>query len=326
MKRVILAAAALALIVGPAAAQTKTLKLLSSWDRTNYPALEGAVVFQEELKKASGGKLDIEIKGPETVPPFQQLQPVSAGVFDLLHTAGVYHAGSKGLALVVDAIDPGPEKRRSSGVFDYLDQYYQKHNKVTLVGLTVATPQGYNFVLREPLTADGDFKGRKIRGTQSYFGVIKLLGGTPVVIAGPELYSSLEKGVVDGAAWTASGIVTMKLNEVAQYRVRPTFGNSTLPLLANAAAWSKLTAEERKLMSDAAKRTEAIMLKRGDETLAREDAELDKLGMKYSRFTPERADQVRRTWVTTLWEVAEQCCADGAKELHAIALKANLTN
>src|SRR5258706_15818214 len=124
MKRVVLAAAMLVLIAGPAAAQTKTLKLLSSWDRGNYPALEGALAFQEEVKKVSGGKLDIDIKGPETVPPFQQLQPVSAGVFDMLYTHGVYHAGAKGLTLVADAIEPDLEKRRSSGVIDYLDKYY----------------------------------------------------------------------------------------------------------------------------------------------------------------------------------------------------------
>jgi hypothetical protein len=34
---------------------------------------------------------------------------------------------------------------------------------------------------------------------------------------------------------------------------------------------------------------------------------------------------VKQLWVTSLWEVAEQCCADGAKELRAMALKANLT-
>ena len=34
---------------------------------------------------------------------------------------------------------------------------------------------------------------------------------------------------------------------------------------------------------------------------------------------------MKAAWTKSLWELAEQCCADGAKELHEIALKANLT-
>src|SRR5688500_2458080 len=150
---------ALVASAAPAAwAQTKTIKLLSSWDRTTLAALEGALVFQEEVKKVSGGKLEIDIKGPETVPPFQQIQPVSAGVFDMLYTHGVYHAGAKGLTLVADAIDADLEKRRSSGVIDYLDKYYQKHNKLTMIAMPIQGTQGYAIVSRDPLSPEGDLK------------------------------------------------------------------------------------------------------------------------------------------------------------------------
>jgi TRAP-type C4-dicarboxylate transport system substrate-binding protein len=320
-------AAALALAAAsPALAQTKTIKLLSSWDRTTFAALEGALVFQEQVAKISGGKLEVDIKGPETVPPFQQIQPVSAGVFDMLWTHGVYHAGSKGLTLVVDAMEPDLEKRRSSGVFDYLDKYYQKNNKLTIISLTSNGTNGYQLILRDPLTAAGDFAGRKIRATQSYFGVIKALGGTPVVIPINELYSALEKGVVDGAAMPAAGILTAKTYEVSKYRVRPFIGVSTQSITVNMNAWGKYTADEQRMLREAGRATEQIMLKQGDVTITKEDAELDKLGMGYAQLPPDKAQLVKNAWRTSLWELAEQCCADGAKELHEIARKANLTD
>ena len=319
-------AAALALFVaGPSFAQTKVIKLLSSWDRTSLPALEGALVFQEQVKKISGGKLEIDIKGPETVPAFQQIQPVTAGVFDMLWTHGVYHAGSKGLSLVVDAMEPDLAKRRSSGVFDFLDKYYQKHNKLTILALVSNGKRGYQIILRDPLSPSGDVQGRKIRGTQSYFGVIKALGGTPVVIPITELYSALEKGVVDGAAMPAAGIISAKIDEVAKFRVRPFIGVSTEAVYVNLNAWGKFTADEKKMLLDAGKATEQIMLTQGDVTIDREDAELDKLGMRTVALPKDKADQVKAAWTKSLWELAEQCCADGAKELHEIALKANLT-
>jgi len=326
MKQLLLAAAALAAFAaGPALAQTKAIKLLSSWDRTNYATYESALAFQEEVKKVSGGKLEIDIKGPETVPPFQQLQPVSAGVFDMLYTHGVYHAGAKGLTLVADAIEPDLEKRRSSGVIDYFDKYYQKHNKLTMIAMPIQGTQGYAIVSRDPLSPEGDLKGKKLRATQSYFGIAKYLNATPVVVPGPETYSAMEKGVVDGAFWPAAGVFTMKWYEVAKYRLRPSFGTSNEPLFFNVAAWGKLSSQEQGWIKAAGKATEEYMIKQGDVTLAKEDAELDKLGMKVIQFAPDKAAAIKKIWVTSLWDLAEQCCADGAKELHELALKAKLT-
>jgi TRAP-type C4-dicarboxylate transport system substrate-binding protein len=326
-KIAVLAAAAGAFVVtGSALAQTKTIKLLSSWDRTQYAALEGALVFQEQVKKDSDGKLVVEIKGPETVPPFQQIQPVTAGVFDMLFTHGVYHAGSKGIALLADAIEPNLDKRREpGGVFDYIDKYYQKHNKLKLIAISITGTHGYQLLLRDAPNAQFDFKGLKIRATQSYFGVIKMLGGTPVVLPPNDVYSALEKGVVDGAAFPAAGVFTTKWYEVAHYRLRPTFGTSNQPLLYNMDAWAKLSPDEQKTVLQAGRETEKIMINQGNVTLAKEEAELDKLGMKIAQFPADKAELIKKTFFSSVWELGEQCCADGAKELHQIAQKASLT-
>jgi hypothetical protein len=47
--------------------------------------------------------------------------------------------------------------------------------------------------------------------------------------------------------------------------------------------------------------------------------------MKVIQFPPDKAAAIKKIWVTSLWELAEQCCVDGAKELRELALKANLT-
>jgi TRAP-type C4-dicarboxylate transport system substrate-binding protein len=243
-----------------------------------------------------------------------------------LHTHGVYHAGSKGLALAVDAIEPDLAQRRASGVWDYLDKYYQKHNRLKLLSLPIGGTKGYQLILKDPLSPAGDFPGRKIRANQTYFGVVKALGGTPVVTPPSEIYSAIEKGVVGGAAFPASGIFTLKLHEVAHYRVRPTFGTSNTIIAINLASWGKLTAPEQQLLLDAGRETENIMIKQGDVTLAKEEAELDKLGMKYAQLPPDKAALVKQVWNASLWELAEQCCADGAKEFRETALKAKLTD
>jgi TRAP-type transport system periplasmic protein len=96
-------------------ARAETLKLLSSWAENDRPSYVNALIFQKHVKDVSEGKLTITINGPEVVPPFEQLQPVSAGIFDILYTHGAYHVGSRGLALAADSIEFNIDKRREVG-------------------------------------------------------------------------------------------------------------------------------------------------------------------------------------------------------------------
>jgi TRAP-type C4-dicarboxylate transport system substrate-binding protein len=329
MQRILMSGVAAALagaLWAAAPAGAVDLKLLSSWDKSNYPTWVVVVKYIEIVHKDGGGKVKIALSGPEVVPPFEQLQPVAAGVFDMLYTHGVYHAGSKGIALVVDAIDIDPYKRRQSGVWDSVDKYYQKHNKLKLVGLPAQSFAGYHMYLKEPPDADGGVKGRKIRGTQSYHGVTRALGATPIVLPPAQIYTSLEKGVIDGAWWPAAGMLTMKHYEVAKYAMRPTIGTSNEPILINMEKWNKLAKAEQEILLDAGKRLEYEVPWFGQDILEKEEAELKKLGVKYVQYPPDKAAMLKKTWNDSLWELAKQCCGDGADELKALALKAALTN
>lgn len=302
------------------------LKLLSSWNKSNWPTYVVVDEFQKRVHKASNNKIKITISGPEVVPPFEQLQPVSAGVFDMLFTHGVYHAGSKGLALVVDAIENNPKKRRDVGIIDAVDKYYQKNNNVKLVALVSSSNAGYHMFLKKPLSPEGDVRGRKIRGTQSYHGVIRALGGSPVVLPGGEIYTALEKGVIDGACWPAAGMLSMKHYEVAKYRVRPTFGSSNLPILVNLAKWRKLSKTDQNVLTSVGKKLEIDMPAIGDKILDEETAELRKYGVNDITLAPDKVKLVNKVWNESLWDVANKCCGDGAKSLRALAKKNGMTN
>ena len=309
-----------------ASSQAANLKLLTSWNRDNWPTYAVLEQYVKNVDAIGAGSVKIALTGKEVVPPFEQLQPVSAGVFDMLFSHGVYHAGSKGIALVVDAIDADVDKRRSSGVWGFVDSYYQKHNNLKLVALTASSSQGYHIFLKKPLSADNDLKGRKIRGTQSYHGVIRLLGASPVVLPGWQIYTALEKGVVDGAAWPAAGMLSMKHFEVAKYRIRPTFGTSNLGVWVNLDKWNGLSKADRQVLLDAGLKTEREMQGIGDAILAKEDAVLDKMGLEYTRLTPANFKRVKATWNSSLWDLAGKCCGDGADKLRELAKKAGLTN
>ena len=64
----------------------------------------------------------------------------------------------------------------------------------------------------------------------------------------------------------------------------------------------------------------------GQDLYLKEEIELKKLGVKYVSLPPDKAALIKKTWNESLWELAKQCCADGADELRALAAKADLTN
>ena len=100
-----------------------------------------------------------------------------------------------------DAVGGTPDQRHASGMYEAIDKGYQKLGLKFIAAASSAT-RGYHIVLRAPVSPAGDLAGRKIRGTPSYNTVINA-GGSPVVLPAGEVYSSIEKGVVDGAAWPA---------------------------------------------------------------------------------------------------------------------------
>lgn len=83
----------IALSVGPAA-QAADLRLLTGFNSTQKPTHAVLERYLANVKALGAGSVRITVAGPEVVSIFDQLQPVSSGVFDMLHTHPVFHAGS----------------------------------------------------------------------------------------------------------------------------------------------------------------------------------------------------------------------------------------
>lgn len=324
MRSFIASAVSAGVLMAATSVSAAELKVLASWNKNIWPTYVVLDTFQKNVAKIGGDKVTLRISGPEVVPGFQQLQPVKSGVFDILFTHGVYHMGSKGLAAVTDALNADPVGKRTSGVWDHLDKFYQKTHGLKLLAISPSSTAGYHIFLKDPIKG-GNWKGRKIRGTQTYHGVIKLFGGEPVVMPGSQVYSALEKGVVDGAAWPAAGMLSMKHFEVAKHKVRPTFGTSTLPILINMGKWKKLKKDEQSILLAAGKMTELEMPWIGDQLQAKEDATLAAKGVKITQVPADQIPAMKKAFSDGLWALGEKCCGEDSKKMRALAVKAGLS-
>ncbi|GAA4342014.1 TRAP transporter substrate-binding protein DctP [Pigmentiphaga soli] len=296
-----------------ASATAKDYRMLSSWDQ-NY-AYNPYIVdpFVQGLDKATNGRIKITVSGPETVPPFEQLEPVGSGVFQFLFTHGAYHVGSTPIMMVAEAIDADPEKLHASGLFDYLDKQYQRFG-VKLVAAPVTPKGAYHYLLRAPIGPDGGMKGRKIRGTVTYKGVTDMLGGVLVVLAPSEIYTSLEKGLVDGAVWPAVGAYEYRWYEVAKYLVRPAIGVNYEPIFMNLDAWNALPAGDQKIVMSVARQIEDAWYKQSPAVWKKEEDALLAKGMQITKLGPAQQAKLDQTWKEGLWAAgAEKNAADTNK-------------
>lgn len=315
---------ALAIAMPAMAAQALELRLLSSWvpDTPGPGDVERA--FIEAVTEASNGEITFVRSGPETVPPFEALQPVGAGIFDVLVTHSAYHAGTTAIGMALEGTIGDPQLRRETGVWDFVSDHYKKFGLTTLALAPEGKTGAYQVILSEPVGDSGDFTGLKIRGTATYHPLINALNGSPVVIAPADVYTALQKGIVDGAAWPRIGILDLKWNEVAKYYLRPGFGVSTIQLMMNTNSFNRLTPEQQTILLDAGRQVE-VMLWNAFEDMAQ--AELDGMtaaGMQETHVSEENSAKLGAFFADGLWAFALEKNGDEAQAFHQLAEENNM--
>ncbi|MEO7403684.1 MAG: TRAP transporter substrate-binding protein DctP, partial [Burkholderiales bacterium] len=213
---------------------------LNSWDKTLPQTYLFVAPLLKGIDEASKGNIKFNVSGPETVPAFEQLQPTQAGAFQFLFTHGAYHFGTNPLLAATEAMTGTPEQRYASGVFDLVDKHYQRIG-LKLLSMVMSVDGAYQIILKKPPTAAGDLQGHKIRGNPTYSGVIRMLGASMVTLPPGEIYTALDKGVVDGFAWPSYGVMDTRFYEAAKYILRPGFGYGTNPILVNLTTWNGMS-------------------------------------------------------------------------------------
>jgi TRAP-type C4-dicarboxylate transport system substrate-binding protein len=320
-KLVLAGATALALTGAATAAE---LRMVGAFPENFVFTNEIAKPFIDKVSAATGGELTVAFSGPDTVPPLEQFEPVQAGVFDVLFTHPAYHAGVSAVGLAIDAIDADPKARREKGIIAYLDEHYRGLG-MKLIAAPPTGSDGFHYVLKGPIDSDPPFGGMKIRGTVSYHPMIEALGGSPVVLGGGEVYTALQTGVVDGAAWGLTGVKDFKWHEVASHLTRPVFGQVGVMILMNLDAWEGLTEAQKTALEKVAVDLENESVARFDRLAADEFEALKGLGMKETRFSDADAARLDTLWSEGVWKVAVGRAGADAEGLRTLAREAGLT-
>jgi hypothetical protein len=106
----------------------------------------------------------------------------------------------------------------------------------------------YNLWTREEpeFDADGNLKveGHEAARQRRLQRVLHRVSGPQVIdLPTTEVYSALERGVVDATGWTQIGLIDLKWNEFLNYRIEPCFFSTDLGVIVNLERWNSLSDE-----------------------------------------------------------------------------------
>lgn len=229
-----------------AQAQEVTLRVVSAFaENTTYVKnLEGMI---KALNASGKGTLQLNfIGGPKAMPPFEVGNAVRTGVVDIGMSTGAFYTSimPEADALKLTQI-PAPDLRKN-GAVDLINQIWNEKANMQYLGRVIDfTP--FHLYLNKKIDKP-DLTGLKIRVTPVYRDFFQALGATVVQTAPGEVYTALERGVVDGYGWPIQGIFDMNWQEKTKFRVDPGFYNAEVSLVMNLDKWKALGAAQKDVL------------------------------------------------------------------------------
>src|SRR6516162_507166 len=242
MRSTFIAGAVAIAAASAASAQEVTLRAVSAFaEKTTYS--RGFELFIERVNKEGKGVLQINyIGGPKAMPPFEVGNALKSGVVDLANSTGAFYTNVMPEADSWKLTERPMSELRKNGGYDYMSQLYaEKMNAIFLARHVDGNP--FHLYLNKPI-AKADLSGLKIRITPVYRDFFQALGATVVQTAPGEVYTALERGVVDGYGWPITGSVD------------PGFYTAEVSILVNKSTWDRLTDAQRDLLRKAGEQAE----------------------------------------------------------------------
>jgi TRAP-type C4-dicarboxylate transport system substrate-binding protein len=250
MQRLILSAALLALAAVPGHAQEVTLRAVSAFaEGTQFS--KNFERFIEKVNADGKGVVKINyIGGPRALPPFEVGNAVRTRVVDIANVTAAFYTNLMPEGDAFKLFGKPMSEQRANGTWELINQLHNQKLNAWHLARQYHNVPFHIYLNKKP--ASLDFTGLKIRVTPVYKDIVEALGGTAITTAPGEVYTALERGVVDGYGWPVTGIFDLGWEKVTKYRLEPAFYSVEVNVLVNLDAWRSLTDPQRKILSDAA--------------------------------------------------------------------------
>lgn len=240
----------------------------------------------DEINKRADGELEIKyLGGPEAMPGFKQFEALRNGVVDMIFGCESYYGREVTGAAYTHLTRLDPMKEREVGYYDLRVDLLKKHNVFYLGRAEFGT--WFHVFTNKAIERPQELKGQKIRVSGTYEAFIKEIGAAPVTMPGSDVYTALERGTIDGYAWSILGNLQMGWADVCKYILEPRIYQMNIEALMNWKTWEGLPKHLQDLIMDCMIENEKEYSKVMADLGESEYKELQERGMEVISFSPE---------------------------------------
>jgi TRAP-type C4-dicarboxylate transport system substrate-binding protein len=239
-----------ALLVGLSAsawAQETTLRLVSSFAE-NGIYVQRLQPWIAKFNAEGKGLLQINfIGGPKAMPSFEVGNAVKTGVVDMALNTGAFYTNVMPEADFLKLTQIPIAEQRKNGAYDAINRVWNEKGNMQYLGRVVEN-QPFHIYTNKKIDKL-DLAGQKIRITPVYRDFFQALNANVITTPPGEVYTALERGVVDGYGWPIGGIFDLNWHEKTKFRVDPGFYDAEVSLIMNLPAYRKLSEAQRTFLN-----------------------------------------------------------------------------
>jgi TRAP-type C4-dicarboxylate transport system substrate-binding protein len=246
-------------------------------------------VIVEKINAACKGQVDWKILGgPEVVPGLDQFEAVKRGTLGAAFVVAGDYAGHvpEAYSAALSRLEPWEERKSN-----FYESFKAVHLKQNVYYIGRWHKMGFYIWTNKPVEKMADLKGRKIRGGGTLYDPwFEKLGITGVQIPYPDVYTALQRGVVDGFAWPMFGASDAGWLEVTKNCIdHEVFSSSDGVIIVNKKLWDKIPKKVQgtieKIIADA----EHDMVTHYEKAYEQEKQKALKAGVKFVKLPADEA-------------------------------------
>ncbi len=243
-------------------------RMVTTWP-PNFPVVgEGCALFAKWVHEMSAGRMEIKVYGGgELVPALETFDAVRSGAAELGSGASYYWLGKAPSAAFFTTIPFGMNAQQANAWMlggDGLKLWEELYNDFGLIpipGGNTGFQMGGWF--NKEINSMADFEGLKMRMPGLGAKVLQKAGGTPVLLAGGEIFTGLERGVIDATEWIGPyHDYLIGFHQIAKYYYSPGWHEtgSVLEVIVNKDKFEALPTDLQQIVRTASYRANHWML------------------------------------------------------------------
>lgn len=293
-----------------------SLKAICFLPKTN-PMARTTLLWVDRVNKEFKGEIHINyLGGPEVIASKEQFQALQNGIVDINFNVTSYYApyAPEMNAFGVSKLTP-MEEREPGGFYDYMAE---RHKKIGALYLGRWLHGSFYVWVNRDIAKSADLSGLKIRVGPMYIYFMKKLGVSSVSIKITDIYTAIERGLVDGFALPLLGARELGFTKKCKYLIDHPFYEMDGTILFNIDTWNKIPENIRERLIKFTIQYEKDMVALFQKAYARERAALQKAQVKFVKFQKEDGLEYVKKADEAYWEFLKEKVPDLIPDLKRV--------